>query len=174
MQFSNMLKALFVVVATIGATSAAPAAQALSNVQSNVAPYVGVADTNFGNTQRAVTGLINKATPRRRRRSSKSSSPAEYINSPESATAASCNVGTAQCCQSLHQTGDLSSQGTFGQLLAASVPLDQLMVGIQCSPIAGVVPIIGGSSSCKSQPVCCNGNKFDGLVSTGCSPVGLS
>ncbi|PVG03438.1 hypothetical protein CPB86DRAFT_694991 [Serendipita vermifera] len=98
----------------------------------------------------------------------------QYINSPQASNEGSCNVGTAQCCQSLHQTQELASQGVIGSLLAAGVPLDNLMVGVQCTPIAGLVPVLSGSDSCKSQPVCCTGNKFDGLISTGCSPIGLN
>ncbi|KIM29497.1 hypothetical protein M408DRAFT_328749 [Serendipita vermifera MAFF 305830] len=172
MQFFTLLSAL--VVIAVGPVSAAPA---LNNVQSNVAPYVGVADTNVGNTQGTVNGVIDGVDGRdrlgRRRRSPKTPSQPEFINSPQAATEGACNVGTAQCCQSLHQTSGLASQGMFGQLLAASIPLDQLMVGLQCSPIAGVIPIVGGSSSCNSRPVCCTGNKFDGLVSVGCSPLSL-
>ena len=178
MQFFSLLSVL--VLVTIGSVSAAPA---LNNVDSNVAPYVGVADTNVGNTQGTVNAVVDRVGGRdrlrRRRPSPKTASQPELINSPETVTDASCNgmslclgslfllltvavflVGTAQCCQSLHQTSGLASQGTFGQLLAASIPLDQLMVGIQCSPLAGVVPIVGGSSSCNSRPVCCSGNKL--------------
>ncbi|KAG8801731.1 hypothetical protein FRC17_006565 [Serendipita sp. 399] len=83
----------------------------------------------------------------------------QYINSPQATNQGSCSVGTAQCCQSLHQTQDLASQGVVGGLLAAGLPLDDLMVGVQCTPIANVIPIVGGSDSCHSQPVCCTGNK---------------
>lgn len=69
-------------------------------------------------------------------------------------------VGTAQCCQSLHQSQDLKSQGIFGSLLGAAIPLDNLMVGLQCNPLAQTLPILSGASTCQSQPVCCTGNKL--------------
>ena len=55
------------------------------------------------------------------------------------------------------QTSGFRSQAGVGALLAM-VPLDDLMVGLQCSPIAGGLLGIGGASTCNSQPVCCSGN----------------
>lgn len=159
-------------------------------VDSNVGTGpVGVGNVGGGNAQGsnfagsnlgalavgAATGKLNRLESQRVRRApKKTKEQPQYINSPQASNEGSCNVGTAQCCQSLHQTQELASQGVVGSLLAAGVPLDNLMVGVQCTPIAGLVPVLSGSDSCKSQPVCCTGNKFDGLISTGCSPIGLN
>ncbi|KAG8814850.1 hypothetical protein FRC18_001761 [Serendipita sp. 400] len=142
-----------------------------SNVQgSNIAQtsaediLVGAADGGRG------MGRYKEARSIRR---TKSQSQPQFINSPQATNQGSCSVGTAQCCQSLHQTQDLASQGALGGLLAAGLPLDDLMVGLQCSPIGNLVPVISGSDSCSSQPVCCTGDKYDGLVSVGCSPLSI-
>ncbi|KAG8842353.1 hypothetical protein FRB91_004244 [Serendipita sp. 411] len=140
-----------------------------SNVQgSNIAQssaediLVGAADGGRG------MGRYKEARSIRRTKSQP-----QFINSPQATNQGSCSVGTAQCCQSLHQTQDLASQGALGGLLAAGLPLDDLMVGLQCSPIGNLVPVISGSDSCSSQPVCCTGDKYDGLVSVGCSPLSI-
>lgn len=88
-----------------------------------------------------------------------------------------CPGGTAQCCQctrvptllsveltgllALHQHSDTKSQSIMNGLnllgLGTNAPVDlsDLFMGIQCSPIGG---ILGGTSACNSRPVCCSGN----------------
>lgn len=61
----------------------------------------------------------------------------------------------------LHQNSDTKSQSIFSGLsllgLGTDVPLglDDLFVGLECSPLASIV---GGTSACNSKPVCCSGN----------------
>ncbi|CCA74797.1 related to hydrophobin-Laccaria bicolor [Serendipita indica DSM 11827] len=80
-----------------------------------------------------------------------------------------CNVGTAQCCQTTYSSGDQIAS-TLGGLLGIAIPVDNLFVGVQCSPI---VNILGGSDTCNTQAVCCNNNNFNGLINIGCSPISL-
>ncbi|KIM29652.1 hypothetical protein M408DRAFT_67258 [Serendipita vermifera MAFF 305830] len=94
----------------------------------------------------------------------------DHINSPESATALSCNVGEAQCCQSIHQTQGTQAQ-FLSSLLGLALPVDNSMLGVQCTPIANLLSVLGGSSTCNSRPVCCTGNDYQGLVSLGCTPI---
>jgi len=91
MQFSTLFSA--VVAALVGSASVA-AAPTINNVESNVAPYVGTSNTNVGNAQGNLGAAVYNAQnniPRVRRRSSKSSSSPELINSPETVTDASCS-----------------------------------------------------------------------------------
>lgn len=104
----------------------------------------------------------------------------DTINSPSDSTQNSCNgaslsisvlrrllvmilidvviVGQAQCCQTIHQTNDQQFQA-LSSMLGLSIPADNLMTGVQCSPIANTDDLLSGSSSCNSQPICCSGNK---------------
>jgi len=96
----------------------------------------------------------------------------DHINSPNVTTSASCDVGQAQCCQSLHQSSD--KQSSFvSSLLGIVIPADNSMLGLQCTPIASLLSVTG-SSTCNSKPVCCTGNEYDGLVNIGCSPISAS
>jgi hypothetical protein len=94
MQFSTLFSVLIV---AIGSVSAIPA---LNSVGSNVAPYVGVANTNVGNTQGNLGAVLDDARSRipRRRRAPKTSSQPELINSPETVTEASCNGMPLRLC----------------------------------------------------------------------------
>ncbi|KAG8830396.1 hypothetical protein FRC20_008434 [Serendipita sp. 405] len=80
------------------------------------------------------------------------------INSPNSSNSNSCNVGEAQCCQSIHQSHDQSFQ-RLTSLLGLVAPADGLLAGVQCSPILNVAGVLSGSSTCHSQPICCTGNE---------------
>ncbi|KAF8799976.1 fungal hydrophobin [Phlegmacium glaucopus] len=82
----------------------------------------------------------------------------------------SCNTGPVQCCNQYHQAS--SSQADFlkGIFNIAAGPISG-DVGATCTPITG----IGASgTSCSSQPVCCNNNKFEGVVAFGCSPINFN
>ncbi|PVG02904.1 hypothetical protein CPB86DRAFT_695962 [Serendipita vermifera] len=93
-------------------------------------------------------------------------------NSPGNSNDNSCNVGQAQCCQTVYQSQDRSFQ-FLTSLLGISVPANGLLAGVQCSPLGNTLSILGGSGSCNSQPICCTGNEYHGLVNVGCSPVSL-
>merc|ERR1712093_485264 len=74
----------------------------------------------------------------------------DRVNSPESTTSNSCNVGEAQCCQTIHQTNDRSFR-SLSALLGLAIPTDGLLVGLQCSPIAGLLGV-AGANACHSTP----------------------
>jgi hypothetical protein len=79
-----------------------------------------------------------------------------------------CNTGQLQCCNSV-QSANSPTVAAIAGLLGITIPPVGL-VGLTCSPIT---VIGGGGNSCNTQPVCCTGNNFNGLIVTGCTPVSL-
>ncbi|KAJ3719578.1 hydrophobin 2 [Lentinula guzmanii] len=79
-----------------------------------------------------------------------------------------CSTGPVQCCQSVEPA---SSSGAASILSLLGIVLQDLTVdvGLTCSPIT----VIGTSSSCSAQAVCCEDNSHGGLISIGCLPVTL-
>ncbi|EIW85893.1 fungal hydrophobin [Coniophora puteana RWD-64-598 SS2] len=85
-------------------------------------------------------------------------------------TAASqCNTGDIQCCNSTSSASDPATSLLLG-LLGIVVQGVDVLVGIDCSPIS----VLSGGSSCTAEPVCCENNNFNGLISLGCSPINLN
>ncbi|KAF9462399.1 fungal hydrophobin-domain-containing protein [Collybia nuda] len=82
-----------------------------------------------------------------------------------------CNTGEIQCCQSLHQS---QQEGVtkLVTLLGAGVQGVKTMVGTNCSPLSVVG--VGSGASCTQQPVCCEENKFNGLIAIGCTPANIA
>ncbi|KAJ3987022.1 hydrophobin 2 [Lentinula detonsa] len=87
---------------------------------------------------------------------------------PRGEPASSCSTGPVQCCQSVEPASSSSAAGVLGLL---GIVLQDLTVdvGLTCSPIT----VIGTSSSCSAQAVCCEDNSHGGLISIGCLPVTL-
>ncbi|QSS62689.1 hypothetical protein I7I51_02428 [Histoplasma capsulatum] len=84
-----------------------------------------------------------------------------------------CN-SVPQCCQNTHSSQDKSViQGLkiFG--LDKEAQKSKGSVGTKCEPMEGVLNL-GLLNGCKGTAVCCNNNKFNGLVSLGCIPITLS
>ncbi|KAJ3996825.1 hydrophobin 2 [Lentinula boryana] len=79
-----------------------------------------------------------------------------------------CSTGPVQCCQTVEPA---SSSGVASLLGLLGIVLQDLTVdvGLTCSPIT----VIGTSSSCSAQAVCCEDNSHGGLISIGCLPVTL-
>jgi hypothetical protein len=78
-----------------------------------------------------------------------------------------CNTGPVQCCNSVQKAGDKGATAALG-LLNIIVEDVNAMVGFNCSPITAIGL---GSSGCAATPVCCENNKFNGLVNVGCVPI---
>ncbi|KAF8548511.1 hydrophobin [Imleria badia] len=81
-----------------------------------------------------------------------------------------CDTGSIQCCSSTIDSSTTFIDELFGYL-GLPPPAGGTQVGFTCSPIT-----VGGSgsgSTCVQQPVCCNGNIFNG-ISTGCSPITIN
>jgi len=79
-----------------------------------------------------------------------------------------CSTGEQHCCNSVQQSNSPQAAGLLGSLgvqLAGIVP-----VGLTCTPLSGLAL---SSQSCSQQPVCCNGNNFNGLVVIGCTPINV-
>ncbi|KIM84787.1 hypothetical protein PILCRDRAFT_817585 [Piloderma croceum F 1598] len=78
-----------------------------------------------------------------------------------------CETSKQNCCKSVQQAGNPDPAFLAG-LLDLILPIDA-QVGLTCSPIS----VVGTGSGCaESQtPVCCNENKFNGLINIGCTPI---
>ncbi|KAJ4466317.1 hydrophobin 2 [Lentinula aciculospora] len=87
---------------------------------------------------------------------------------PRGEPASSCSTAPVQCCESVEPA---SSTAVAPILASIGVVLQDLnvLVGLTCSPIT----VIGTSSSCSAQAVCCEDNSHGGLISIGCVPVTL-
>ncbi|KAF8555207.1 hydrophobin [Imleria badia] len=81
-----------------------------------------------------------------------------------------CNTGSIQCCDSTIASDSYLIDELFGYL-GLPVPAGGTQVGFTCSPVT--VGGTGSGSTCVQQPVCCNGNVFNG-ISTGCSPITIN
>ncbi|KAG1735588.1 fungal hydrophobin [Suillus paluster] len=87
------------------------------------------------------------------------------------AQSSQCDTGTIQCCQS--STSYSGAQSIFYELgLVDVAAVVDAVVGLECSGITGV----GTSSGCTGtqQPLCCEDNKYNGVISLGCTPIGVN
>ncbi|KAJ8595464.1 fungal hydrophobin [Rhizopogon salebrosus TDB-379] len=77
-----------------------------------------------------------------------------------------CDTGTMQCCKSSETLEEYnnSPMGTITGLLPIDLGLDTI-VGLSCSAILG--------GSCTTDPMCCTGNQYYGLVNVGCTPINI-
>ncbi|KAJ4466320.1 hydrophobin 2 [Lentinula aciculospora] len=87
---------------------------------------------------------------------------------PRNEPASSCSTGPVQCCESV-QSASSNPVAIILALLGIVVQDVNANVGVTCSPIT----VIGTSSSCSAQAVCCEDNSHGGLISIGCAPVTL-
>ncbi|KAK7449197.1 hypothetical protein VKT23_013343 [Stygiomarasmius scandens] len=84
--------------------------------------------------------------------------------------ASQCTTAPIQCCDSV-ETADSPSASKVLAGLGIVVQDVIALVGLTCTPIS----VIGvGGNSCSANPVCCENNSFNGVVSLGCVPVDLS
>ncbi|KAF9563447.1 fungal hydrophobin [Agrocybe pediades] len=83
----------------------------------------------------------------------------------------SCNSGPVQCCNAMYDSKSKEGNVLLG-LVGVAVNAVTAQVGLECNPITAIG--VGSGAQCTSQPVCCTGNHFDGLVAVGCSPVGVN
>ncbi|KIJ53817.1 hypothetical protein M422DRAFT_154636, partial [Sphaerobolus stellatus SS14] len=77
--------------------------------------------------------------------------------------------GPVKCCNVVGKATDPAVVSQAGNLLAAAIQGITATVGLGCTN----VPVIAGAvgPNCAQQPVCCEGNNFNGLVNIGCTPV---
>ncbi|KAF8652355.1 hypothetical protein AX16_004385 [Volvariella volvacea WC 439] len=81
-----------------------------------------------------------------------------------------CNTGSTQCCNSVQDAKSPLTSTLAGLLGIVLGPITG-QVGINCTPI----DIIGvGGNSCTTQPVCCTGNNYNGLLVVGCTPLNVN
>ncbi|KAJ2919439.1 hypothetical protein MD484_g1006, partial [Candolleomyces efflorescens] len=84
-----------------------------------------------------------------------------------------CNGGTVQCCNEYHEK-ETEDESVKGLLSLLHINLDGVegMIGMNCSPVSAVA--IGNGASCSTQQVCCQDNKYNGLINVGCSPINIA
>ncbi|KAG0708435.1 fungal hydrophobin [Suillus ampliporus] len=81
-----------------------------------------------------------------------------------------CDTGSIQCCQSA-MTFAAAEQAFPAFDLAAIDAWADALVGLTCSPLS----VVGTGSGCAAnqEPLCCEGNSYNGLVNLGCSPINI-
>ncbi|THV04298.1 fungal hydrophobin, partial [Dendrothele bispora CBS 962.96] len=84
--------------------------------------------------------------------------------------ASSCSTGPIQCCNTVTTAKDPAAAGVLS-LLGIVVQDVNVSIGLTCDPIPGIDV---GSGSCSANPVCCSDNSHGGLISIGCTSVGLA
>ncbi|KAK7444493.1 hypothetical protein VKT23_015174 [Stygiomarasmius scandens] len=85
-------------------------------------------------------------------------------------TVGQCNTGSLQCCDSVEDAHSDTVQ-TLLALLGAEVGPITGQVGVTCNPIS-VIAVSG--NNCNAQPVCCQGDNFNGVLALGCTPVNVN
>ncbi|KAF4576233.1 hypothetical protein EYR40_000472 [Pleurotus pulmonarius] len=86
---------------------------------------------------------------------------------PKPSPTPGCSTGPVQCCQHVGHKSD-HDIGLLLGLLGLVLGTVEGLLGLNCSPILGL-----GGPKCSAQTVCCTGNKFNGLVNIGCSPINI-
>ncbi|KAG2352352.1 hydrophobin [Suillus spraguei] len=81
-----------------------------------------------------------------------------------------CSGGSIQCCDTVTTYGKGGDVDELVSFMGINIP-GGTRCGTGCSPIS----IIGGGSgsSCKTQPVCCEDNSYNGIINVGCSPMNI-
>ncbi|KAG9310815.1 hydrophobin [Chiua virens] len=87
------------------------------------------------------------------------------------ASAGQCNTGGVYCCNSVEDVQQAHDVLSKFNLVEAAAQIGG-SVGLNC----GGVTVIGTGSGCKAQqqPVCCEDNRYNGLVNIGCSPININ
>ncbi|PWN40759.1 hypothetical protein IE81DRAFT_325279 [Ceraceosorus guamensis] len=94
---------------------------------------------------------------------------------PDTNTAASsngsCSVGTAQCCGTTKSGDDAKD---LGALLGFTDLVGTLGLSCQKIPINIIGAAANVDNQCKQTPVCCTGERHNGLVQVGCTPLPIN
>jgi len=80
-----------------------------------------------------------------------------------------CSTGDQYCCNSVQQSNAPQAAGLIASLAAQVSGI--VPVGLTCDPLSFLAL---HSQSCSQQPVCCNGDNFNGLLVIGCSPININ
>ncbi|KAG2123822.1 fungal hydrophobin [Suillus clintonianus] len=84
-----------------------------------------------------------------------------------------CNTGAISCCNSVTTYDSPEAQKAFNQTgLVDVAAVVNAFVGLSCSGVT----VIGTSSGCEAnqEPLCCEDNKYNGLVNLGCTPINVN
>ncbi|EGO02208.1 hypothetical protein SERLA73DRAFT_27709, partial [Serpula lacrymans var. lacrymans S7.3] len=85
--------------------------------------------------------------------------------------ASQCNTAPVQCCNSVSSTVTPAISTLMG-ILGISASSVAVPIGLTCDPLSVVG--VGSGATCNAEPVCCENNNFNGVISFGCSPVNLN
>ncbi|KAG2749247.1 fungal hydrophobin [Suillus brevipes Sb2] len=83
-----------------------------------------------------------------------------------------CNTGEIQCCNNSTSYDSYAAQKAFNQTgLVNVVAVVNAVVGLECSGVS----VVGTSDGCSAnqEPLCCTDNKYNGVVSLGCTPINV-
>ncbi|KZT62042.1 hypothetical protein CALCODRAFT_490606 [Calocera cornea HHB12733] len=82
-----------------------------------------------------------------------------------------CNVAGQHCCNTTVSHNSTSASVIAGLLGSSLMPGDNLMMGLDCTPLA---PLLSAGGQCTATTVCCSGDQtYNGLINVGCSPFEL-
>ncbi|KAG1780578.1 fungal hydrophobin [Suillus placidus] len=84
-----------------------------------------------------------------------------------------CNTGEIQCCNNSTNYDSAPAAKAFNQVGLANVAVVvDAVVGLDCSGTS----VVGTSSGCEAnqEPLCCEDNSYNGLVSLGCTPINVN
>ncbi|KAG1732438.1 fungal hydrophobin [Suillus paluster] len=89
------------------------------------------------------------------------------------AQSSQCDTGEIQCCNNSTSYTSGAAKNAFTEAgLVDVAAVVNATVGLTCSPIS----VVGTGTGCSAnqQPLCCSDNKYNGVVSLGCTPVGVN
>ncbi|KAL4255119.1 Hydrophobin [Pleurotus pulmonarius] len=85
-------------------------------------------------------------------------------------TDSKCNTGTVHCCNTVSKESSYEKSKVAGLLALGALKGIAGEIYSDCSPLVTIL----GASSCSAQTVCCDNNKFNGLVNVGCTPINVA
>ncbi|KAL5480795.1 hypothetical protein ACEPAI_9735 [Sanghuangporus weigelae] len=123
-------------------------------------------------TSLLVLPVLTAATPWGTSTTKAYSATTVTVTSTATATqpASQCNTGPIQCCNSVQPATSPECMALLGLLGIALQDINNLMMGLTCRPLSGMG---SGGSGCEANPVCCENNNFNGMISIGCVPVNI-
>ncbi|KAG2123821.1 hydrophobin-315 [Suillus clintonianus] len=90
-----------------------------------------------------------------------------------SAGSGQCNTGVIQCCNNSTTYESTAAKNAFDQAGLVNVEaVVNAFVGLTCSGIS----VVGTSDGCSAnqEPLCCEDNSYNGVVSLGCTPINVN
>ncbi|KAL4076652.1 fungal hydrophobin-domain-containing protein [Scleroderma yunnanense] len=83
-----------------------------------------------------------------------------------------CNTGDLKCCN-VYQESENAQKSEISGLLDIPIELLTGNIGIGCISLDVLLGLLN-PQSCTQQPVCCEGDKANGLIGISCIPINLN